>query len=195
MQRNAQPWVSNDSDVHQSWGFSAVYYVSRKLNFTISAARLQRLTCLQLKNERHCLHRLTWAVRFSIFSLLACVRVEHIANPSVRVYFLYLHFFSHTLQCPSVQDNLPFTFFVLISELFFFFIIVLPSFGRLERRKLNLTFEIKRVKLKLGAKYTVCKSGCTDFNDLYHVVSYSWSSNMLCNFLCGLYMFAYHKKC
>lgn len=152
MQRNARPWVSVDSDVHQSWGFLAVYYVLRKLNFTISAARLQRLTCLQLQNERHCLHRLTLTIRFSIFSLLACVHVEHIANPSVRVYFLYLHFFSSHITVSLCTGQSAFLIFRANSWTFFFIDYCFTIIWLLEKRKLNLIFENKRVKLKLGAK-------------------------------------------
>lgn len=98
-----------------------------QIQFHHHSSRAAALTCLQLKNERHFQHLLTLTIRFSPFSLLACVCVEHIANPSVRVYFLYLLdvlFSFHTLQSLSVRDNLPFSFFILMSELFHHFTII-----------------------------------------------------------------------
>lgn len=57
------------------------------------------------------------------FSLLACVGVEHIANPSVQVYFLHpldVKFFSPTHYSVSLYRTIClFLFVLLISELFF----------------------------------------------------------------------------
>lgn len=95
------------------------------------------LTCMRLKNDWCFVHLLTLTIRFSPFSLLACVHVEHIVNPSVRVYFLYpldVLFSFHTLQSLCTGQS---AFFMLISEFFIYHFI---SFG-CWRKENNLIYE------------------------------------------------------